>query len=135
MPSYQPPQLPLVAAVYYEENSIPPANDASDLLEISLSPLRPEDFLLMSTLRLALTPTHIIRCRTNLFLGDNFNPDAPSVLFPCTVFEFPTDSQHWYVCTWAHIIGTGFPNEHSRCYVTRITPSDLAQLPLYVGWH
>jgi len=132
---YPPPQLPLIAAVYYEAAGLPPAGDASDLLEISLSPLRPEDFLLMGQLHLAQTPTHIIRCRVNPQLAENFNPDSPSILFPCSVFEYPVDSQHWYVCTWAHIIGPGFANEHHRCYVTRMTPSDFADVPEYVGWH
>jgi hypothetical protein len=117
---YAPPQLPLRAYVWYEVDDEPAGIPPDATLDISLSPIRPEDFLRGTTIATPVPVTHIIRALANNLFRDNLYPGHPPLVWPCTLFECPLDSGHYYATLWAHQVGAGFPNWHSRIYAARI---------------
>lgn len=134
MPNYAYPEMPVRAVVTYRADTIPPSSGGDDQVFISLSPVRPEDWIRATSPQAQLPVTHIIRTAPDRNVGDNYEPGAPGALFPCTVYEVPESSGHYYVVLWYHEVGLGFPNHHARIYVCRLADPAFGELPIYVGW-
>ncbi len=134
MPSYAYPQMPLEANVWYAVNGLPIPPVADDIIPCSISPVRPEDYFQATGIAGVVLATHIIRCPANPRIGDSILAQEGGTLFPCSVFEFPRGSKHFYACAWYHEIGAGFPNFHARIYAARIFAQPPAGVPAFVGW-
>lgn len=136
MASYTVPEMPLRADVWFEAPGLPPPGppDASDV-HISLSPLTPNQAItLQSEVSGGGTSTHIIRTLTDLRIADSYTGPPLTLDYPCTVWEVPAGSGHYYRTDWAHIVGAGFPNEHHRVYVTRWKADLSGPKPWFIGY-
>jgi hypothetical protein len=126
--------MPLLANVWYEQGEVEPSMEPDAQVACSLSPIRPEELLQGTAGGGQAETTHIIRTASGQPITDNYYPRGNGSLFPCTVWEFPQDSAHFYVTVWAHVVGRGFPNEHARVYVTRWRFEPTGGPPLFTGW-
>lgn len=133
---YTYPEMPLRANVWWEMHA-PPADEPPDELDwpLSLSPISPADyFRCTAELQGPYFATHIIRMPTSEKVSESHVPGNATEAYPCTVFEIPAGSGHFYVTTWAHIVGAGFANEHHRVYVTRYGDTLSQAWPLFRGY-
>jgi len=131
---YEMPEFPLDANVWYNLSSTPPARGADALTSCSLSPVRPEDYFRASAPFETAQPTHIIRCLPDGNMGDSILAGSGGVLFPCTVFEIPEGSEHFYAAVWYHEVGAGFSNHHARIYAARCWQEPLPGQAAFQGW-
>jgi len=126
------PAMPLRARVWWIADGIPPTNPADGEVIISLSPLSPT-LAFRPGLPSSQQATHIIRALRSLAWADNYEPGEPGTLFPCTVIEYPIDTQDFYCTVWAHVCGEGFSNAHVRAYVLRVPTERVVGAPLFQG--
>lgn len=131
---YTMPAMPLDALVWYEADEAPPLGSADTIVACSLSPVQPADYFRASGLFNTAQPTHIIRCLADPEMGDSILAGSGGVLFPCTVYEVPAGSGHFYAAAWYHEVGAGFPNHHARVYVSRCWKEPLPGSPVFRGW-
>lgn len=136
MPTYTYPAMPAVARVWYQVGTFPPAQGTHDeAINVSISPIAPS-LAVQGPARLycGLAPTHIIRTAPNAKVCENSHQPTQNDPFPCTVFEVPITTGHWYVCLWYHECGYGFDNWHARIYVARLSDLHLPTYPIYKRW-
>lgn len=137
MATAQTPQMPLLANLWYLLPALPP-QAAPDVLEVecSLAPMRPVEFWGGGSLwDRAWTPTHVLRTIYDPGIADSFVNADPFPSFPSSVFEVPAWSNHFYIVTWSHQVGAGFPNHHTRCYCVRWTAgAPTVNPPYFQGW-
>jgi len=128
------PEMPLVALAWYDAADIDPPGPADAELPISLSPITTGDFMRAEVRQGSWFVSHIIRTLTNLRIRDSSVLGQPDNIFPATVWEFPPGSGKRYFTVWAHIVGSGFANAHSRVYVARSVWAAPGQPVTYPGW-
>ena len=131
---YTYPEMPLTVNVWFLAPAVPPGPGGEAQISASISPVRPEDWFRAKQFPNSLQPTHIIRCPPDDRFTDNLLPDQPNLLFPATVLEYPIGSDHYYVVLFAHQVGAGFPNWHSRLFAARYPLTTDPPLPLFQGW-
>lgn len=131
---YKIPEMPLLAHCWVDF-ALPTTPDPLDAIEIqcSLSPLRPDEHFLRTPEGSARS-THIIRTIPLAGFRDSYTPDNPGSLFPCSLFEVPQYSGHFYLSVWHQVVGAGFPNEHSRIYVARDPLGLNTVTPPFIGF-
>jgi len=136
MPNYTYPDMPLLMRVWYTVEEPPPTGppDAS-AVPCSLSPMTPADFFGFYQTSQAWPPgTHIIRTPIDRQFSDNMLIQAIGRIWPCSMFEIPSESGHMYVCGWSHEVGAGFPNHHQRVFCWRWVASNPGNPPYFRGW-
>jgi len=131
---YTMPTFPLLANVWFTFNGPLPPADLPVEVDVSLSPIAPQQYYQILDGVIEARPTHIIRMLPDSRLGDSHTPNEPSNPFPCSLFEVPPGSGHYYAAVWAHQVGAGFPNHHARIFVQRRSAETDAELATYTGW-
>lgn len=134
MPIYTYPEMPIEAAVWYLSDAMIPPGPPDAFVQVSLSPIRPEDYFRGVRTPGELPATHIIRTAVHELIGDNWNGDPEQHVLPATIFQIPNGEERYYVTLWAHQVGAGFHNWHSRIYAARIPLPWGGPAPLYQGW-
>lgn len=131
---YTIPEMPLEAWVWFSHPGGTPVPPADETAMVSLSPCRPEDYYRGVQQPTILQATHIIRALADPRYTDMFDPQVAVAIFPCTCFEIPPGSKHYYIAMWAHQVGAGFPNHHARIYVARGETMLLGEQRPFIGY-